>query len=699
MRLLLDVENTFKRDGKKTNPSPYEPENKLVSVGLKNIDTGEKEYVFLNHKDLHKRPPKTNPHSTIARALSKATLIVGHHLKHDMSWLYECGFEYDGALYDTMIFEYVCAKGLKPELSLDACAKKYGLPPKLDWFKEQMALGLNTDEMDIDGLEIYGQQDIDTTEALYFFQQDRILKDPEVYSMMPAIQLMNETLPVIIEMERNGCHINLETLRQIEDGYREEQGTLSRLLNEMVVDVMGDTPINLGSSDDLCNVIYSRKVKDKETWKQTFNIGSEERNSVKKAKKPFKIPHSRFKKIIKEQMETVMRTEASQCQVCYGKGRIQLYKKDGDARKNMNLCHACETTGVIYTSTGEHAGFKLQPIDSTYVTQAGFSTDKETLEQLLKRPNLKDTARDFLTGLIRLNAIDTYLSTFIEGIKKNTKADALLHTTLNQCVTSTGRLSSSNPNFQNLPRAKTFPVRKAIQSRWVGGKIMEVDWAALEYRVAILLSKDPAGIESIRQGKDRHAITRDILCAAGQTVDRQESKPHTFKPLYGGTSGTEAEQAYYAAFKEEHAVLSAWQKGLAETALTKKQIQSPSGRIYAFPNARRVSGDYISGQTQIYNYLIQGFATADIMPAVLVELHKQMKAAKVNSKLILTVHDSVEIDIYPGEVDKVSEIVYNSFSCIEGILYERFGFECVIPLTFEAAIGDNWMEKQEIKYA
>jgi len=151
MKIVLDIETTFQREGKKSNPSPYDPRNRLVSVGWINVDTGHQEYLMFDHKDSSAKIQEMSS-LKLQAVLSNAELIIGHNHKFDMAWLFECGFTYEGPYWDTMIYEYVVAKGLKPELSLAVCAKKYGLPEKLDWFKEQMEAGLNTDEMDWAGL-------------------------------------------------------------------------------------------------------------------------------------------------------------------------------------------------------------------------------------------------------------------------------------------------------------------------------------------------------------------------------------------------------------------------------------------------------------------------------------------------------------------------------------------------------------------
>ena len=101
-----------------------------------------------------------------------------------------------------------------------------------------------------------------------------------------------------------------------------------------------------------------------------------------------------------------------------------------------------------------------------------------------------------------------------------------------QAITATGRLSSRVPNFQNQPRGKTFPIRKVVSSRFKDGKIIEIDFAQLEFRTAVFLAQDKQGMEDIKNKIDVHQYTADII-----GVSRQDAKAHTFKPLYGGVTG------------------------------------------------------------------------------------------------------------------------------------------------------------------
>ena len=192
------------------------------------------------------------------------------------------------------------------------------------------------------------------------------------------------------------------------------------------------------------------------------------------------------------------------------------------------------------------AGFQLKVTKVEHLAMHGFSCDKTRLEELMKTAN--DEAKTFLSNMVRFKAISHYLNSFIKGIKENVRRDGILHTEFMQCVTATGRLSSRAPNFHNQPRGGTFPIRKVVISRWEKGSITEADYSQLEFRVAAALSKDKVAIKDIIDGVDVHTRTANTLTAHGQVTSRQDAKTHTFKPLYGGTSGTKAEQAYYKSF-------------------------------------------------------------------------------------------------------------------------------------------------------
>ena len=120
MILTLDVETTFIKTDKGSDPSPYAEGNQLVSVGFKEDDKPV-EYVWFYHAD---RPPTENNMKIVQDALNRADVLLGHNIKFDLQWLFASGFIYSGAVYDTMVFDYVWARGVKVPLSLDECCRR-----------------------------------------------------------------------------------------------------------------------------------------------------------------------------------------------------------------------------------------------------------------------------------------------------------------------------------------------------------------------------------------------------------------------------------------------------------------------------------------------------------------------------------------------------------------------------------------------
>ena len=298
--------------------------------------------------------------------------------------------------------------------------------------------------------------------------------------------------------------------------------------------------------------------------------------------------------------------------------------------------------------------------------------------------------REFIDLIIRYNAIDTYLNTFVNGMRDHVNEDSILHPKFMQCVTATARLSSRDPNFQNQPRGNTFPIRKVITSRFEGGKIMEIDFSQLEFRTAVFLAQDKQGMKDIEDGVDVHQFTADTI-----GVSRQDAKAHTFKPLYGGMSGTEDEKRYYKAFLDKYKDIAKWHETLQSSAIEFKKIKTPSGREYAFPYAQRQAWGGSSYSTQIKNYPVQGFATADIVPIACINAYNLMREHKVKSLLVNTVHDSIVADIFPGEEDIMADILDSATLDVIDSLKSYYDLDFNVPLDTETKVGYNWLEMQE----
>jgi len=688
MQTVLDIETTYQgtwgRDD--SDPSPYNPLNKLVSIGYKTT-SGIQDYLMFNHVEVDPAIIAIN-FRKFQKILDNSDMIVGHNLKFDMSWLLEAGFTFNGRYFDTMIFEYIKAMGLKVPLSLAETLKRYNLEDKLDILDEYCGKqGLNVNQVPLTELIRYGKQDIESTFQLYLKQKDVLKTDTIMAAQIAPLKLMNEFLPVLIDVERNGVKVDKEALDKVEEEFKAKHKELEARLTTILQQVMGHTPINLNSPEHMSQVVYSLKVKDKTSWSLIFGLSEE----YPKRYKPWQ-----FEKLLKTETTPVHKTKARQCPHCEGKGYVQLYKKDGNPKKRLNVCHTCEKAGILYDVLPEVAGFQLSPISSEYASAGGFSTAKDVLEELILTDISKE-AKEFLKLLMEYNAISTYLSSFVEGIRKNVEDNWILHTTFNQCITSTGRLSSTRPNLQNQPRESTFPIRKVFVSRFKGGKLLNADYAQLEFRVAAFNAQCVNAIEDIVNHIDIHTQTMNALIEGGEDITRQDAKKFSFRPLFGGVSGTTAQKHYFEYFFSRYTGIFAWHQRLIEEALQFKMIRSPSGRYYAFPHITQRENGSVSYATQIKNYEVQGFATGDILPITMILIHNLMIKHKVRSRLVLTVHDSIVADCHSDEIDLMIQIFREGFAATKEMIKLRFNVDFNVPLEFDLDMGDNLLQKTKIK--
>jgi DNA polymerase I-like protein with 3'-5' exonuclease and polymerase domains len=556
----------------------------------------------------------------------------------------------------------------------------------------------------------YAEADVRSCGGVYLSQMDAFEAEENV-SLKPIIVLMNEMLEFLVECETNGVKIDLEELSSIGEQFQKEHDELSKRLEEIVEIVMGDTPINLNSGADVSKLIYSREVVNRDYHIQTFRIGT---NAEGKPLPPPRMNKAEFNTAVRSNTRVVQKTSVVCCPECDGRGLVQKYKQKtrtknkvtykvpGDPYKNLSKCPSCVGVGAFYNPTGKVAGLKISPLGPQYASVNGFKTDKGTIKLLISHARSKnnDLAVEFLTKISRLSAVSTYLTSFVKGIETWTRPNGLIHTNFNQCITATGRLSSSNINLQNMPK-RGFPVRKAMVSRF-DYKIVEFDYSGLEFRVAGEVSRDPQIIEDILNGKDIHKQTASIIHripAEEVTKEtRAQIKFHTFAPLYGsqGSGLAEHEKKYYDEFFVIYKGLKSYQQRLMDGVVKNGIVQTPSGRQYYWPNARRLKNGRVTNATQVVNYPIQGFATGDIVPLACIRAFRLFKKHNLKSKLILTVHDSIVVDCHPDELTQVKKVLVEAMANVGEELEQRFDYKPVLPLDVEMTVGPNWLEQEEI---
>jgi len=712
--LILDLETSVERYDGKIDNSPFNKINKCVAAG----------YGFLNfdgemtvHKDVYFHHDVIEPdeHEMLQDALDQASMLVCHNGKFDVIWLLEMGFRIPEHVYCTMIGEYLLSKGQRRPLSLKECGIRRKLKnlKKSDLVDELFKSGTGFEEMPVGTMLEYLEADIRTTAELYVAQMEDYEKE-ENKSLIPVVDLMNEMLMFLVEIERNGTAIDLDKLEEVELQFETEKNELTKRLYEIVEEVMGDTPINLNSGADMTKVVYSREVTNRAAHQQTFNIGT---NAAGKSLMPPRMKPREFSAAVRSTTAVVQKTMARKCPDCDGRGSIQKYKQvtkiklgkkyrvQGDPYKNRTKCKVCSGAGAIYVATGETAGLKMTPKSPYYASINGFKTDKNTIKMLVQQAEGKGNAIavEFLTKISRLNAISTYLDSFVKGIQIGTRSTGLLHANFNQCITATGRLSSSNPNLQNQPK-RGFPVRKAIVSRFKNdGLVVEADFSGLEFRMAGELSRDSQIIADILGGKDIHKQTASIInqCDPSEVSKdaRQAAKQYSFAPLYGGQGALEPPhvQTYFAEFFNIYEGLKSYQDRLMTGVLKNGIVQVPSGRQYFWPNVVRTRNGRVTNATQIVNYPIQGFATGDCVPLACIRALRLFRENKLKSKLILTVHDSIVVDCHKDELEKVKELLHIAMTGIDEEMLERFNYKSVVPFDIEISAGTNWLDQHELE--
>lgn len=700
--IVLDLETTVQilDEGTKDN-SPFHPKNRIVSAHWSMVDQGEIEPTtsLIFH---HNEKPVPDSPEALQAALDEADVLVAHNAKYDVMYLLEAGFRIPDTVYCTMIGEYILARGQGLPYNLEATAERRKVTlKKSELVKDLFNSGVGFEAMPLPVVIEYAEADVQSCAEIYLDQLSDYA-DAKNKGLVPVRKAMNEMLMFLVEIERNGVKIDLDALEDVEIQYLDERDEIHTRLNTVIREVMGDTPINLNSGADMSMVVYSRRVKDRNAHVMKFNIGTDHRG---KPLYPPRMKPAEFAKAVRETTEVVNRTLAQHCHPCSGHGKIHKVKKNGELFKKPSKCGNCGGRGYTLLDTGVVAGLKLVPSGPADASALGFTTDKAAIKKLIHQAEVKGNlqAVQFLKDISRLNAVNTYLDSFVKGIQTWTRPDSILHPNFNQTTAKTGRLSSTKPNFQNQPKGGKFPVRKAVVSRFEGGKIVEADFSGLEFAVAGDLSRDNQILTDINTGKDVHKQTASIVnqcdVSAVNKDMRQNAKAYTFAPLYGGQGANEPPhvQVYFREFFNIYEGLAVYHKKLTDGVLKDGIVRIPSGREYLFTGVRRYPNGRVSNQTAIVNYPVQGFATGDIVPLACVRAMKRFRELGLRSKLILTVHDSIVVDCHPEELDEVNAALCWAMCEVPDEVLERYGYTMAFErLKIEIAAGENWLSMEEI---
>ena len=335
---------------------------------------------------------------------------------------------------------------------------------------------------------------------------------------------------------------------------------------------------------------------------------------------------------------------------------------------------------------------KMKIVEKPKKTKTGqYVTSEEVLQQLRSKSPIIDEILNY-RGLKKL------LSTYVDALPKliNPRTGHI-HASFNQAVTATGRLSSSDPNLQNIPVRDDDG--KEIRRCFIpepGCLFFSADYSQIELRIMAHLSQDPNMVEAFREGSDIHAATAAKIWyeEISQVTDAQRKKAKTanFGIIYGITTfglaqrmnieNKEAKQIiedYFRTFPGVKAYMEkskemAREKGYAETIFHRRRylpdINSRNGTVRGFAERNAI------------NAPIQG-SEADIIKVAMVRIFNRFKAEGIKSKMIIQVHDELNFSVYPEEKEKVEKIVVEEM---------QNAYHLSVPLIADAGWGSNWLE-------
>ena len=319
----------------------------------------------------------------------------------------------------------------------------------------------------------------------------------------------------------------------------------------------------------------------------------------------------------------------------------------------------------------------------------GYATDIDVLKKLTEYP--------IINKILEYRALAKLYSTYIDGIISTIRKDGKIHTIYTQTLTRTGRLSSIEPNLQNIPMRSEYGrlIRKAFIPE-DNSVILSSDYSQIELRVFAHLSGVNDLINAFKEGVDIHTKTAmDIFKVPMEGVTknmRRQAKAVNFGILYGISSYGLAEDIGIPVKEAKEFINKYFETYPGVKDYMDKEIDEAkkNGYVKTIMNRKRVieelkSSNYMvrsMGERMALNTPVQGSAS-DILKKAMVEISDIFEKENIKSKMLLQVHDELIFNVYNDEIDKVKDIVYNTMTKV---------FELKVPLDVDIELGNNWYE-------
>ena len=352
------------------------------------------------------------------------------------------------------------------------------------------------------------------------------------------------------------------------------------------------------------------------------------------------------------------------------------------AGEKFNLASPQQLQAILFDKLGLPRGKK---------TKTGSSTDSSVLEALAEQFPLPAKILAY-RGFAKLR--NTYVDALPKLIHPKT---GRIHTSFNQTVTATGRLSSSNPNLQNIPvRSEEGRRIRAAFVPEPGQVLLSADYSQIELRLLAHLSQDPVLIESFQRGQDVHVRTAaelfQVPVEAVSADQRRQAKTINFGIIYGMGAlrlarslniPSKTAQAYITQYFARYGGIKGYMEGILKEARARGYVTTLQGRRRYVPDLQSKNTQLAAAAERMaVNTPIQG-AAADLIKMAMVTINRRLAQEKLHTRMLLQVHDELLFEVPEKEVERVKKLVRE---LMEGVMSLQ------VPLQVDLGMGNNWAE-------
>lgn len=642
--MVLDIEVTNNNYG-----DPLDSRNSIIlACYYSSIDDT---YHFVDNN--------TNSIESYIEAIRSHDLIVGHNLKFDIQWLAKIGLTerdvIDKNVYDTYIAQWVLDGNLKFPKDLNSLALKYKVgKEKLMDVKEAMDTSVEEfSKVDINTLKEYCKRDVEITKEIYLNQLPLL----EKLGLMHIAFTRFESVKVSSFIELQGMKLDAAEVSNLAAKYAGRMLNIEAYFNELCSSIAGGNgstePFNLRSKDQLRTLLFY-KLKFPKKLRNGQPVPETATGKLSVSEKTLAELNPGSDPTRKEVLDLIL--EYNKLSALLSKN-ISFFKMCCDY--NSGMFYALIEQGITATHRFSSRGRTLSAITSGKVPDM-------VVSRVVKKTGEKK-------------------------YKKNP-------------------LAKMRVQMQNLPRELKYLIvpKSGLGSNGVNRNqrvIIECDLAQIEFRVAAQLARDKVAVEEILNGADVHSITAEVMTEATNgkiKFSRQEAKRYTFMPLYGGRGKTNYERKYCAFFRDKYKGISRMQEEWATTVANKKFLRTPFGMIYYWPNAEVTSFGSLNVEREVYNYPVQGTATAELMRIILILLWRELclKFSTDKVGIINIVHDSIVIEcdadiVREVAVETIKAFTTKTLAFVKNVYNYNWD---LIPLAVGMKVGSRWGAGDELVF-